>query len=311
MRVITLVVGLLSHATAANVLDDYINLRVGSFTSAAQAATDSRYDEITWHIVEIPVAGESEARWLYTESWIKDAEAPYMQRLSRVEQLPDESLLVRRYLVPDAEKFIDAWQMPERFASIDVASLVELAGCELTVVAAGRGRFEGSTAGKNCANRYKNASYAISRNVTTADGMVNWDRGFNVNGDLVWGPASGGYHFRRVDAKNACVQPVRMLVYGEIRDRKQFGAYARAIATSELYPRNGGYYEALTPPVAVFEGTPPATRGVVIARFPCLEAARNFWYSDEYQQQIRPLRVGISDFEVLVLPAPPLPDYLD
>jgi hypothetical protein len=47
--------------------------------------------------------------------------------------------------------------------------------------------------------------------------MVNWDRGFDAHGNLVWGPAAGGYRFRRVGEADACVQPVRMLVYAEIR----------------------------------------------------------------------------------------------
>jgi uncharacterized protein (DUF1330 family) len=49
---------------------------------------------------------------------------------------------------------------------------------------------------------------------------------------------------------------------------------------------------------------------VVIARFPCLQAAQSFWHSDEYAK-IRPLRAGISRFEVLVLPAPPLPAWAE
>jgi uncharacterized protein (DUF1330 family) len=70
--------------------------------------------------------------------------------------------------------------------------------------------------------------------------------------------------------------------------------------------RFDGYYEALTPALEVFEGTPPGSRGVVIVHFPCLDAARRFWRSDEYAG-IRKLREGIADFEVLVLPVPQLP----
>jgi uncharacterized protein (DUF1330 family) len=62
----------------------------------------------------------------------------------------------------------------------------------------------------------------------------------------------------------------------------------------------------MSPALEVFEGSPPPERGVVIARFPCLEAARQFWYSPEYAE-IRKLREGIAEFEVLVLPVPPVP----
>jgi uncharacterized protein (DUF1330 family) len=310
VRVFCLLTALLSGAASAGALDDYLALATGSFTSAAQAATDSRYDEVTWHIREIWPDSPGEARWLYTESWMADAQAPYMQRISSVVERSDGSLLTRRFRLPDASAYVGAWQDPERFSALDPDSLVELTGCEAVMVRAGEQRFEGGTRGRDCANRYKGASYAISRGVLHADGMTNWDRGFSDTGALVWGPAHGGYRFRRVGEASACVKPVRMLVYGEIDDRKAFGAYARAIAESGLYEANRGLYEATTPALEVFEGDPPANRGVVIARFPCLEAARSFWYSDEYAK-IRPLRAGISRFEVLVLPAQPLPAWAE
>jgi uncharacterized protein (DUF1330 family) len=229
-----------------------------------------------------------------------------MQRISRLRQEADGTISARRYALPEAPRFVGAWREPAKFASLQPADLAELQGCDAQIARAGASRFEASTQGARCRNSYKGASYAISQSVLTADEMLNWDRGFDANGNLVWGPAAGGYRFRRVGEAGACVQPVRMLVYGQIRDRKAFGAYVRAIAEAGLYAKTGGYYEAMSPALEVFEGTPPPERGVVIARFPCLEAARQFWHSPEYAE-IRKLRAGIAEFEVLVLPVPPLP----
>jgi uncharacterized protein (DUF1330 family) len=290
----------------ADVLDDYVRLQVGSFTSEAQAKQDARYDAVTWHIAEIWADDDPAERWLYTESWMPEAPAPYMQRISRLQLEADGSISARRYMLPEAPRFVGAWREPGRFGGLKTSQLTELPGCDGVITRAGAGRFEGTTVGARCRNSYKGASYALSRSVLTADEMVNWDRGFDAKGALAWGPAAGGYRFRRVGEAGACVQPVRMLVYGEIKDRKAFGAYARALAESGLYPRNGGFYEAMSPALEVFEGTPPPGRGVIIARFPCLEAAQRFWRSDEYAE-IRKLREGIAEFEVLVLPVPQLP----
>jgi len=291
----------------SSALDDYVRLQVGSFTSEAQAKQDARYEAITWHIAEIRVDDHPGERWLYTESWMPGAPAPYMQRVSRLRQEADGTISARRYTLAEASRYAGAWQEPSRFASLRLADLAELPGCDAVIARAGAGRFEGSTSGARCRNSYRGASYAISQSVLTTDEMVNWDRGFDAAGNLVWGPAAGGYRFRRVGETGACVQPVRMLVYGEIRDRKAFGAYVRAIAEAGLYARTGGYYEAMSPALEVFEGSPPPERGVVIARFPCLEAARRFWHSPEYAE-IRKLRDGIAEFEVLVLPVPPIPE---
>jgi CpeT protein len=293
-------------APADALLDEFLALQSGSFTSAAQAKQDARYDVVEWHIAEIWPRQAAGERWIYTESWMAGATAPYMQRISRLRAEPDGTISARRYSLPEAARFAGGWQDPARFATLRPADLEELAGCDALIVRAGAGRFEGTTHGNRCRNGYKGASYAISQSVLTATEMVNWDRGFDATGTQEWGPAAGGYRFRRAGAAAACDAPVRMLVYGTITDRKAFGAYVRAIAESGLYPRNGGWYEAISPAVDVFEGTPPAERGVVIARFPCLEAARSFWHSPEYAE-IRKLREGIAEFEVLVLPAPPIP----
>jgi uncharacterized protein (DUF1330 family) len=287
-------------------LDEFVRLQVGSFTSAAQARLDKRYDVAIWHIVEIWPRSAPGERWLYTESWLENSPKPYLQRVSRVREDGAGAVRVHRYTLPEPERWIGAWREPARFAALERDSLAELAGCEGVMVRTGPQRFEGGTVGAGCPNAYKGARYAVSSTVLGADEMSNWDRGFAADGRQVWGPADGGYRFRRVGEENACVDPVRMLVYGEIRDRKAFGAYVRAIAEAGLYPKHGGGYEALTPALEVFEGSPPATRGVVIARFPCLAAARAFWNSPEYAE-IRKLREGIADFEVLVLPTAPVP----
>ena len=293
-------------AGAADPLDDYVRLQVGSFTSAAQARQDARYDEIVWHIAEIWPDDTPDERWLYTESWMKDAPAPYMQRVTRLVSAPDGTITAHRHALPEAARFVGGWQEPARLASLRREDLTELAGCETVIVRAGAGRFEGATTGRRCRNTYKGSSYAISRSVLTADEMLNWDRGFDADGTLRWGPEAGGYRFRRVGEQAACTQPVRMLVFGEIKDRTAFGEYARALAASGLYPKYGGYYEAMSPALEVFEGAPPPGRGVIIARWPCLEAARSFWTSDAYRE-IRRLREGIAEVEVLVLPVPPVP----
>jgi uncharacterized protein (DUF1330 family) len=293
-------------AGPSTTLDEYVRLQVGSFTSEAQAKQDLRYDAVTWRIAEIWPGRRDDERWLYTESWMPDAPAPYMQRISRLRAEPDGTIAARRYTLPEAARFVGGWRDPSVFDALEPGELAELSGCDAVITRAGAGRFEGGTLGNRCRNSYKGASYAISQSVLTAEEMTNWDRGFSEGGELVWGPVAGGYRLRRVGETGACVQPVRMLVYGEIKDRKAFGAYVRAIAESGLYPKNGGYYEAMSPALDVFEGSPPPGRGVIIARFPCLEAARSFWHSEEYREIVK-LREGIAEFEVLVLPVPPVP----
>ncbi len=199
------------QAADAGVLEDYVGLQVGSFSSEAQAKQDARYDAITWHVSEIWDDDDPTERWLYSESWMAQAPAPYMQRVTRLRVGADGTISARRYTMPEAARFVGAWRDSARLAGLKPGELTELTGCDIVIVRAGSGRFEGSTTGSGCRNNYKGASYAISQSMLTAQEMVNWDRGFTAAGELVWGPAVGGYRFRRVGDAGACVLPVPQL----------------------------------------------------------------------------------------------------
>jgi uncharacterized protein (DUF1330 family) len=297
----------LCSAVQADSLSDYLALVVGSFDSSAQASRDDRYDNAIWHTAEI-WSDDDAVRWTYTENWLENTDAPYRQRINRYSLTEDGSILAESFPVPDAQKFIGAWNDPDRFDSLTPVAHIDPL-CPARIARTGPQRFEGGTSGQACNNAYRGASYMVSRSVADADGVSNWDRGFNAEGEQVWGPVSGPYRFTR-QGENTCSEPVLMLVHGEILDRSKFGAYIQALGSSGLYPKNNGYYRAISPVIDTFEGSPPANRGVVLARFPCLEAARGFWNSDEYQE-IKKLRKDSSRFEVTVLRELPIPDYVN
>lgn len=100
--------------------------------------------------------------------------------------------------------------------------------------------------------------------------------------------------------QSTCDQPVYMVIAGPTHDRARMMAYGKAIAESKLYEQLGGYYVNAPQPLATFEGERPPGHATLIVRFPCLENARAFWYSREYQVNIRPLRLNPSAGDYLV-----------
>ena len=89
----------------------------------------------------------------------------------------------------------------------------------------------------------------------------------------------------------ACeASPVFMVVSGITLDRERMGAYAKAIADTGIYAEVSGYYLNNPRPAKVLEGTLPDNYVALIVRFPSQAAAEAFWYSDVYQNTIRPLR---------------------
>lgn len=89
-------------------------------------------------------------------------------------------------------------------------------------------------------------------------------------------------------------RPVYMVVAGETIDVERMANYARALAESGLYGKAQGYYINSPRPIDTFEGEPPPNFVTLIVRFPSIEAAREFWYSPQYQDDIRPMRLNPS-----------------
>ncbi len=97
-----------------------------------------------------------------------------------------------------------------------------------------------------------------------------------------------------------CAKPVLMTVIGQTLDRPKMLAYAAKLRDTKIYPRHAGYYLAAGKPVDVFEGPYPDNQSIIVARFPCLARAREFWYSRLYQHEVLPLRAGAGTFSVAV-----------
>ncbi|MFZ8987085.1 MAG: CpcT/CpeT family chromophore lyase [Steroidobacteraceae bacterium] len=298
----------LGPATAGELLDRFMALQVGEFDSSRQARLDTRYQVARWHIVEIWADRPDPERWVYVESWMEGGERPYLQRIASFVEDGADGAVIRstRYRLTEPSNWVGAWREPGRFAGLARDALEAVPGCGVAFTRTGLDRFEGGTSGSACANDYRGATYAVSTTVLDESGLDNWDRGFDQQGRQVWGPAERGYRLLRLraDAASACEDPVRLLVWGSITNRERFGAYVGALARSGLYTENGGFYEARTPALTVLEGEPPPGRAVLIAQFPCREAVERFWRDPRYDE-IRKLREGIAEFEVMVLPSVP------
>jgi len=106
-----------------------------------------------------------------------------------------------------------------------------------------------------------------------------------------------------------CDRPAYLLVTVDNLDRTKSKPYGEALFKSKIVRRHGGTYLAVGAPGKVLEGTWPAERSLVLEKYPCKEMIETFWYSDEYQKDIKPLREGSGTYNVAVYeeyrPAPP------
>jgi len=167
----------------------------GTFDSSAQAERDDRFFDI--RLVMLPIwRDRADGPWLYVEQAAADAaERPYRQRVYRLEKAPSGRLLSHVYTLPgDPLDYAAAWETGA-MDTLTPSDLTLREGCAISLHANPDGSFVGSTTGIGCASELRGAAYATSEVTIAPNRLVSWDRGWNAEGEQVWGAAAGGYEF--------------------------------------------------------------------------------------------------------------------
>lgn len=174
----------------------------GQFSSQAQAATDPSYFDIRLHMGRIWTE-RTDGPWLYVEQARADMlDTPYRQRVYRVSRRDDGALLSAVYTLPEpVTRFAGALSRPDGqqvFKELAPEQLKPLDGCTVVLrFDPARGAYIGGTEGEGCASTREGAKYTTSQIVLTREQLDSWDRGFDAQGQQVWGAVGGGYQFVR------------------------------------------------------------------------------------------------------------------
>ena len=91
---------------------------------------------------------------------------------------------------------------------------------------------------------------------------------------------------------------VGMVVVGDGVAVRELATYAAALRDSGLFAKNQGRYMLNSRAMEILEGEPPAARTTVIARFANQAAFEAFWFSEQYQKQVKPLRAHLPTMNV-------------
>ncbi len=177
-----------------------VNLMEGSFSSGEQSKSDSDYFDIRLHMKRIwkDIEKMDEEYWLYVEqSAAQSPDKPYRQRVYRVTRTYEGRFESAVYTIPDPMRFAGAWKLDAPLAELSPDSLTLRDGCTVTLTLMGKDHYEGGTSGKDCASELRGAEYATSDVEIFADRIISWDRGFDKDGNQVWGAEKGGYIFIR------------------------------------------------------------------------------------------------------------------
>jgi hypothetical protein len=171
----------------------------GTFSSGEQALSDTDYLDIRLEMR--PIWPErTDGYWLYVEQAVADhLERPYRQRVYHVTEEGDGRIRSEVYEIPDPLRFAGVWKSGDRLGSLTPDSLSLRRGCAVILDRVSEGAFEGGTVGEECLSTHRGAHYATSMVRLTPEGLTTWDRGYDAEGNQVWGAAGGGYHFKRIN----------------------------------------------------------------------------------------------------------------
>jgi glycosidase len=180
-------------------LGQLVSLMTGSFSSQEQAGQDTTYFDIRLEMV--PIWRErTDGYWLYVEQAVATKrDRPYRQRVYHLTAQDDGTVRSDVYSIPDPLRFAGAWQDSVPLAGLIPDSLSIRPGCAVVLKRAGFGVFKGSTVDKECVSDLHGASYATSEVKITPQELMSWDRGFDAEGNQVWGATEGGYVFKRLE----------------------------------------------------------------------------------------------------------------
>ena len=169
----------------------------GSFSSAEQAAMDSNFYDIRLEMVRI-WPERDDGIWFYVEqASAENLDRPYRQRVYRLSREEDGSIRSAVFTFENPLRFAGAWKMADPLRALLPDSLSERVGCHILLKRKDANIFTGSTTNRDCPSDLRGASYATSEVTITADEMISWDRGFDAEGNQVWGSVKGGYVFRK------------------------------------------------------------------------------------------------------------------
>lgn len=173
----------------------------GRWTSAEQAKADPAYLDIQTSHVRIWADNPDALYWWYygESARMPDAAKPYRQNVFQIVPQADGSVFAYQYRVRDPAKAAGFGARGEA-PPLTMDDLIAIPNCTVVWRRAGENRFAGSMRGTDCRNKYKNADYMDARSTLEDGVLMTWDRGMTFDGRHVWGPAAGGYRFRRIAA---------------------------------------------------------------------------------------------------------------
>ena len=179
--------------------DDFAARLEGNYDSEEQSHSDPSFYSVEMHIKEISLKGKHpNGHWYYMEqSMISNPSQPFKQAIYRVYKEDKQTIATEVFDLKNPIRFAGAWSNTELLKKTTVDSLIDKPGCKMLFHKDEAGNYYGNIDGKGCASNLNEAAYTTNDITMYSYMMQSWERGWDKDGQQVWGVTKGPYKFRK------------------------------------------------------------------------------------------------------------------
>lgn len=163
----------------------------GVFWTKEQHSRDSTFDNVIVRTNLIRKDSDG-THWMYTEQGEFENYTPYRKRVYQL-KLIEDVIWQRIYYIKDEENFSYL-----NYKSITEGDIIPKEGCDIWIRYNGRGIYNGSTDGNNCVATFRGSTHVTTDFWVKRREVGSWERGWNDNGEQVWGSERGYYIYKKI-----------------------------------------------------------------------------------------------------------------
>lgn len=169
---------------------------VGTMDTSAQAAANPKKSSVRMTTCQVTVTDEPKSVYLYQEQALTQSlNQPYRQRVLNIRPATEpDTVESKSYKINQPEAFIGFCNRPEAQRQLKLSDLTE-AGCSVFLKPIPDG-YQGETPPQGCPANVRGAVKITNTVILNTLGMETWDRGFDANGQQVWGAQDQSYQYR-------------------------------------------------------------------------------------------------------------------
>ena len=205
---------------SANPLNEITDRLTHLYDSSEQSLYQPDYFDVTLNHCEVEVSGAPESESVNKFFVLEQAisvrqDRPYRVRLIKLEYDNDTDTIISKNFEPsDTAQFVGACSRAKKNTDKIVVSFTEFSDPKCIVTMKKQGElYVGGTSKQGCLSTHSGASTFSSEVTIGTDYISSWDRGWDSNGNQVWGAVKGPYVFKKVAPGDQAPDVVQMASY--------------------------------------------------------------------------------------------------